>query len=229
MADNAHPADGELTHACREPTEAPSVVPEAQPKPAVSLAQSNVDAEPRPRSEAAEPAALKGGGTTAATATRSTARLALGVGLLAVVALGSLVGWSGWNTYQRHSDEQQRQAYLQGARQGALNLTTIDSQNADTDIQRILDGSTGAFHDDFQKRSRPFIAAVKQAESKTQGTIAEAVLESVAHDQAQVLLAVEVRTSVAGVEEPQPRAWRMRINVQDVGSQVKVSNVAFVP
>jgi Mce-associated membrane protein len=164
-----------------------------------------------------------------ATGSRSTARLALGVGLLAVVAIGSLVGWSGWNTYQRHLEEQQRQAYIQGARQGALNLTTIDSQRADADIQRILDGSTGAFHDDFQKRSQPFIAAVKQAESKTQGTIAEAALESVGDDQAQVLLEVEVKTSVAGVEEPQPRAWRMRINVQNVGSQAKVSNVAFVP
>src|SRR5882757_1932661 len=32
-------------------------------------------------------------------------------------------------------------------------LTTIDWQEADSDIQRILDGATGRFHDDFAQRS----------------------------------------------------------------------------
>jgi Mce-associated membrane protein len=38
-----------------------------------------------------------------------------------------------------------------------------------------------------------------------------------------------VQTSNAGEADPVPRAWRMRITVQRVGDQVKVSNVGFVP
>ena len=48
----------------------------------------------------------------------------------------------------------QRSHFLQVARQGALNLTTIDWQKAEGDVQRILDGATGQFHDDFAKRTR---------------------------------------------------------------------------
>ena len=46
---------------------------------------------------------------------------------------------------------------------------------------------------------------------------------------AEVLVAVTVKTSNAGVPEQAPRAWRMRITVEKVGDQAKVSNVRFVP
>jgi Mce-associated membrane protein len=115
------------------------------------------------------------------------------------------------------------------ARQGALNLTTIDWQHAEADVHRILDGATGEFYDDFAKRSQPFIDVLKQAQAKTVGTITEAGLESETSDSAQALVAVSVQTSNAGEVEQVPRAWRMRINVQKVGDQVKVSNVGFVP
>jgi Mce-associated membrane protein len=42
-------------------------------------------------------------------------------------------------------------------------------------------------------------------------------------------VAVSVQTSNAGATDQEPRAWRMRIYVQRVGDQVKVSNVGFVP
>jgi len=43
------------------------------------------------------------------------------------------------------------------------------------------------------------------------------------------LVAVTVKTSNAGAPEQAPRAWRMRISVQKVGDEAKVSNVEFVP
>jgi len=47
---------------------------------------------------------------------------------------------------------------------------------------------------------------------------------------AEVLVAVTVNTSIAGQPEQAPRAWRMRILVQQDGDgQAKVSNVEFVP
>jgi Mce-associated membrane protein len=44
-----------------------------------------------------------------------------------------------------------------------------------------------------------------------------------------VLVAVSVKTSNAGAADNQPRGWRMRISVQKIGDQAKVSNVEFVP
>lgn len=150
-------------------------------------------------------------------------------GLAIVVVLAGLVGWLGFRVYQSHQAQAQRSQFLQVARQGALNLTTIDWQHAEADVHRILDGATGEFYDDFAKRSQPFIEVLKQAKAKTVGTITEAGLESETTDSAQALVAVSVQTSNGGEPEQVPRAWRMRINVQKVGDQVKVSNVGFVP
>jgi Mce-associated membrane protein len=170
--------------------------------------------------------------TTAETSSKtvmSTVRFATLIGLVTIVGLAGLAGWLGYRTHASRQAQDQRNLFLQVGRQGALNLTTIDWQHADTDIRRILDGATGTFHDDFAKRSQPFVDVIKQTKSTTVGTITEAGLESDAPRAAQVLVTVSVKTSNAVASEQDPRYWRMRISVQEVGDQAKVSNVEFVP
>lgn len=159
----------------------------------------------------------------------SHVKIALVAGLVVVLALAGLTGWLGYRTWESQRAESERELFLQVGRQGALNLTTIDWENADADVQRILDSATGTFYDDFQKRAQPFAEVVKQAKSKSEGTIAEAGLEASSDNEAQVLVAVTVKTTNAGAPEQQPRAWRMRISVEKIGSEAKVSNVEFVP
>jgi Mce-associated membrane protein len=170
--------------------------------------------------------------TTAETSSKtvmSTVRFATLIGLVTIVGLAGLAGWLGYRTHASRQAQDQRNLFLQVGRQGALNLTTIDWQHADTDIRRILDGATGTFYDDFAKRSQPFVDVIKQTKSTTVGTITEAGLESDAPRAAQVLVTVSVKTSNAVASEQDPRYWRMRISVQEVGDQAKVSNVEFVP
>lgn len=150
-------------------------------------------------------------------------------GVVMVVVSAGLVGWLGFRAHQAQQAQTQRSQFLQVARQGALNLTTIDWQHADADVHRILDGATGEFYDDFAKRSQPFIDLVKQAKAKTVGTVREAGLESETADSARALVAVSVLTSSADDPGETPREWRMRIDVQKVDDQLKVSNVGFVP
>ena len=156
-------------------------------------------------------------------------RLAAVVGLVLVVALSALVGWLVVRTHRATAVDERQSQIVQAARQGALNLTTIDWQRADADVQRILDSATGEFYDDFARRSAPFIKVVKEAKSTSTGTITEAGLESESGDSAQVLVAVAVKTSNVGAPDQQPREWRMRLAVQKVGDVMKVSNVEFVP
>jgi Mce-associated membrane protein len=156
-------------------------------------------------------------------------RLALAVGLTAVLVIDGLGGWLGYGAYRLHGEDQLRQQFLAVGKQEALNLTTIDYTEADEDVQRVLDSSSGEFHDDFSKRAPAFIDVVKQAQSKTQGTVTDAGIESVERDQAQMLVAVTVKTSTVGAQEEQSRPWRMRIAVQKVGDGAKVTNVEFVP
>jgi Mce-associated membrane protein len=160
--------------------------------------------------------------------TMSPVRLAIVVGVVAVVASTSVAGWLGYREHQARQAQQKSELLIRVGRQGALNLTTIDYQHADSDIQRILDSATGSFYDDFAKRSKPFIEVVKKAQSKSAGTVTEAGLESQSGDEAQVMVAVSVVTTNVGEPEAEPRHWRMRISVKKVGDEAKVSNVAFV-
>ena len=152
------------------------------------------------------------------------------VGLAIIVALAGLAGWLGYRVDQDRQVQAQRNLYVQVARQTAINLTTIDYAEVDADIKRVLDSATGAFHDEFQNRSKPFVEVVKKVQSKSEGTIAEAGLLTYTKDQAQVLVAVAVKTSMAAAPPDQePRRWRMRLTVDKTGDSAKVSNFEFVP
>ncbi|MFZ1164928.1 Mce protein [Mycobacterium sp.] len=154
----------------------------------------------------------------------------IAVGVAIIVALLGLGGWLGFRVYQDRQVDEQRSLYVQVARQTAINLTTISYTEVDADIKRVLDSATGGFHDEFQTRSQPFVEVVKKVQSKSVGTIAEAGLLSYTKEQALVLVAVSVKTSMAAAPPDQePRRWRMRLTVDRTGDGAKVSNVEFVP
>ena len=219
MADDAAAPEGELTESTAAELDSSGV----------EVIDEDEVADADDATEAADEASDEEGAP--AKPPMSHVRLALIAGLTAVVALAGLTGWLGFRAYQSHQSDEQQKLFLSVGRQGALNLTSIDWQHADADVQRILDSATGTFYDDFQKRAQPFVEVVKQAQSKSVGTVAEAGLEpqSITANGAQVLVAVTVKTSNAGAPEQGPRAWRMRITVQKVGDEAKVANVEFVP
>jgi Mce-associated membrane protein len=164
-----------------------------------------------------------------AATTRGSLKLALVAAVMMVVAVAGVGGWLFYQNYHERQDEQDRDRFLAVGRQAAVNLTTIDFNDADVDVARIIDSATGTFLNDFQQRAQPFIDVVKQVKSKSQGTVTEAGLESVAGNEAQVMVALHVTTSTEGAPESPPRGWRMRINVEKSGDDFKVSNVQFVP
>ena len=168
-------------------------------------------------------------GTRRRFADLSPVRLAITVGLTALVALTAVSGWLGYSAYQEKKAAHLRQELVQVARQGAVNLTSIDFEHVDADVKRILDSSTGEFLDEFNSRSGPFIEVVKKVQSKSVGTVTAAGIESVNGQEGQVLVAVTVKTSTKGVPDEQPRYWRMRMTVAKQGADAKVSKVAFVP
>ena len=239
MAADADAPDGELSKtAAKTPSPAspdhthdgsPVAPADSESTTSAESEAADGDADEAEDYEAAVDDEVDEGAGDAAPAKQSHVRLAAIVGLSIVVALAATVGWLGFRAYQSHQAQVQRQLFLQVGRQCALNLTTIDWEHAEGDVQRVLDSATGQFYDQFSKRKQPFIEVIKKAQSKSVGTITEAGLESDSGDKAQVLVAVSIKTSNLGAEDQSPREWRMRISVEKSGDEVKISNVAFVP
>jgi Mce-associated membrane protein len=158
----------------------------------------------------------------------SGVRLAVAFSVVAIVGLGGVGGWLGYRIVDERRTHAQQDEFVEAARQGATNLTTIDHATVDADIKRILDSSTGAFRDDFEKRAQTFAEVVKQAQSTSEGSVTAAGLESRDRDTAQVLVVMSVHMSNAGAAEQSPRSWRMRVGVKQTGDVAKISDVQFV-
>ena len=156
-------------------------------------------------------------------------RALLAVGVVAVVVLAGLCGVLGRQEYQARRTAAAHSLMVQVATRAATNLTTVNYTRVEADVQRILDSATGPFYEDFRARSIAFIDVVRKAESKSEGTVSEAGLESVSGDEGRVLVAVTVTTSAMGLSDRQPRYWRMRLTVSKKGDEAKVSKVDFVP
>lgn len=162
-------------------------------------------------------------------APRATLRLGLMVAIVAILALGCLAAWWGYQTLQTRRADQQRAMFLAAGSQAARDLTTIDYTAIDADIKRILDSSTGSFYDEFRKNTQGFVEVVTSAKSKSEGSVTAAGIETITGDTAQILASVSVKMTNTGAPEQQPRLWRMRITLQRGPNGTKVSNVGFVP
>lgn len=135
----------------------------------------------------------------------------------------------GFRDYQTRAREQLRAEMVAAASRGVVNLTTIDFEHVDDDVQRILDSSTGVFRDDFEKRADSFKDAARTAQSKSVGTVVEAAVESVEGDEGRILVGLNVMTSNRGVPERAPRGWRTRVGVVRTEDGMKIAQVEFVP
>src|SRR5258707_3622216 len=155
-------------------------------------------------------------------------RAAVAAGLSILLMLSGLTGWLGYRTYEVRQAQQRRALFLEVGRQGALNLTTISAAEADADMKRILDSSTGAFYAQVQRGAQQFVTRVQKAQTKSVGTIAAAGVESEQGDGAQVLVTVYVKAADTRGSQQPARSWRMRITVQQVTGGAKMSNVEFM-
>ncbi|MGD1169964.1 hypothetical protein ACKUVQ_15270 [Mycobacterium seoulense] len=150
----------------------------------------------------------------------------------AIILICAFAGASGYMIWERHetTDRNQRTAnFIAGARQGVVNMFSMDFNRAKEDVQRVIDSSTGQFRDDFQQRAKDFTTVVEQSKVVTQGTVNAAAVQSIDGNSALVLVAASSRISNAAGAKDEPRNWRLKVTVTDDGGQYKMSKLEFVP
>ncbi len=151
----------------------------------------------------------------------------------AIVIIGGFAALSVYMVLQhRHATQRQQReaAFVAGAKQGVIDMTSLDFNKAKADVQRVIDTTTGEFRDDFQQRANDFTSMVAQSKTITEGTVNAAAAESVNGNSASVLVLATSRitNSPPGKDEP-PRTWRLRVTVTEVGGRYKMSKVEYVP
>jgi len=126
--------------------------------------------------------------------------------------------------------EQQRSAeFAAAARQSAVTLMSLDFNKAKEDVQRIIDNSTGQFRDDFKNQADDFIKVAQDSKVITEVTVNATGVESMTNDTAVVLVSATSRVTNAAGAKQEPRSWRLSVNLQRDGGQIKMAKVEFVP
>jgi Mce-associated membrane protein len=127
------------------------------------------------------------------------------------------------------SEQQRRAEFAAAARQSVVTLMSLDFNKAKDDVQRIIDNSTGAFKDDFKNQAEDFTKVAQESKVITEVTVNATAVESMTDDSAVVLVSATSRvTNDAGAKQ-EPRAWRLSVDLQREGDQIKMAKVEFVP
>jgi Mce-associated membrane protein len=151
---------------------------------------------------------------------------------VAVVLLGTLLTLSGlmiWSHHKTTQREQLADEFSTGARQGVVNLMSLNFNNGQADLQRVLDSTTGSFHDDFQKSQKDFLTVMQDSKVVTSTAVNSTAVESMTDDSAVVLITATSQVANNASQQPSPRSWRLSVTVNKENDKIKMSKVEFVP
>lgn len=207
-------------------------------------ASDNVDVEPKsalvdeaePQTalvDEAEPQSVLAAPATRRRRRPALPRLATGArvaGIVVTVGALAVTGLMLWQ-HRKAADHRHLEAeYVAAARQGVVNLMSIDSTAAKETVQRLIDDSTGKFQANFKDSSDDLIKAMQDAKVVTKVTVNDVAVDEIDGDTAILLVAAtsERRDAQAPKEDKQPRVWRVVLTVVRDGGDIKMSDVEFV-
>ena len=162
---------------------------------------------------------------------RRPGRKALAVATAAIL-ICAFVGTSGYVVwYHRKSvDDRHRAAeFAAAARQGTITLMSVNADKARDDLQRVIDDTTGQFKTEMLLTASGLVEAVEKSKVSTKGVVHAVAVESMTADSAVVLVTAEADVVNPDKNQPPPRKWRIVMNLQRDGGQLKMSRVEFLP
>lgn len=207
-------AEADVTDAVDAESEASNVAPEP-------IDASEFDGAEEAPDEVSAPAGRRGGFVLKV--------VAMTLASLLTVALLGASGYMVWQHRNVAAEQQRRAEFAAAGRQSVVTLMSLDFNKAKDDVQRIIDNSTGTFKDDFKNQAEDFIKVAQDSKVITEVTVNVAAVESMTDDSAVVLVSATSRVTNSAGAKQEPRSWRLSVNLQREGGQIKMSKVEFVP
>jgi len=224
--DSAAPNGGERVNVLAELAEAEAEEADAREQASLAKARAEWLRNPGSAEAEVEPVAPVSRPTGRPRWWRAAALAACALAIGGLLALtGIMVNKHGQVSADRAHDRE----LVEAADNSVVALLSIDHSRAQADVQRVLDVSIGAFHDDFASRAADFIKTAQDSKAVTKGSITASALESATADSAIVLLAASSQVTNVSGARGEPRPWRMSVTMSRDEDKWKMSNVEFVP
>jgi Mce-associated membrane protein len=162
---------------------------------------------------------------------RRPGRKTIAVGVGTVLASAS-VGASGYMLWQHHTAVHKRQLaaeFAAAARQGITTLMSIDPEHAKDDVQRMIDASTGDQKSQLSAMSALMVKRAEDSKVGSKATVEAVAVESCSDNSGVVLVAAKTDASGPDDARPPPALFRLSVNMDRDGGQLKMSKVDYLP
>ncbi|MFC0628714.1 hypothetical protein [Kribbella deserti] len=153
--------------------------------------------------------------------------LAWALSLLLVVSLAGLVT-AVVALRKQDTTSDTRLSVMQAARQTAHDFTTYKYDTWDADAQRVLDGSTGQFKQEFSAAAGSVKASVLTGKATSAGEVLEAAVQSLDPDSAQVLVVADAVVTNEAQGGAKRRHYRMKLEMVREGDRWLVADLQAV-
>jgi len=154
--------------------------------------------------------------------------VAAGIG---IVLFSTSVAGTGYMLWQHHTAVHNRQLaaeFSAAGRQGITAFMSIDPAHAKEDVQRAIDASTGDQKNQLAVLSPLIVRKAEETKVGNKVTIEAVAVESLSDNSGVVLVAA--RTDPFGPDngKPPPALFRLSVNIDRDGGQLKMSKVDFL-
>jgi Mce-associated membrane protein len=149
----------------------------------------------------------------------------LAVALVALLATGVILGW---RLQQAGAVEDRRSAVRQAAARHATDFLTLDYRHVTRDTARVLAGATGEFEQQYSRSLGQLRGLVRRNRSVSTGKVLSAGVVSSDADSARAIVVADSRVRNLATRRPQPRHYRLQIDLARVGERWLVTRLQFV-
>jgi Mce-associated membrane protein len=157
-------------------------------------------------------------------------RKAVGIGTATVLISASLsaTGYMVWQHYALLREQRHEAEFAAAARKGVATLMSIDPDHAAQSVQRTIDLTTGALRSQLQATAVFMVKNAQEAKVATTASVEAAAVESMTDNSAVVLVVAKSDTTNPDKSKRPTVFWRISVNIDRDGGQLKMSKLDFV-
>ncbi len=147
-------------------------------------------------------------------------------GLAFCIALG-ISGALTWHHQAAQTRLQQQHRAAAAARQGVIDVMSLNFVNAEDDVSRILDNSTGKFRQDFQGQQYILVRQLIDAKVVTHVDVTGVGVQSATDDSAVILVAATSQAANINDPHPAPKRFRVVVTLAMDQGRLKISQLDY--
>jgi Mce-associated membrane protein len=150
-----------------------------------------------------------------------TAAVLIGVSLLATAYMT-------WQHLTLVHEHKRAAEFAAATRRGVELMMSIDPEHAKENVQRTIDVTTGPLKSQLEATSSYMVKSAQDAKVITKATVEDAAVESMTDSAAVVLVVAKSDTTNPDKSKRPPVFWRLSVNIDRDGGQLKMSKLDFV-